>query len=134
MYVCMVLYNYVYCPHVHSVCLQCLRSSTSHCAPHYMALTLDLFTMESSFLTAQCQRGEPLYVCRHAFLIVFKLFHISTDVGPFSCSSCTSRFNCNWCPVEFQCRTSGADCSQSPVVSVQTALIQWYTLCTCNYT
>ena len=64
----------------------------------------------------------------HSNLHAFR--HCWCMCGSFSCSSCTSRFNCNWCPVEFQCRTSGADCSQSPVVSAHAALIQCLILCT----
>ena len=112
------------------VCLQCLRPSTSLCNRLYMVLTLDLFRMESSFTTASCQRGEPLILHVHTLQCTLIYFTSLMVCASFSCSSCTSRFNCNWCPVEFQCRTSGADCSQSPVVSVHAALVQCLILCT----
>ena len=90
-----------------------------------MVLTLDLFSMVSSFTTVSCWRGEPLLLAHTTMNSCFTPCNILMFLS-FSCSSCTSRFNCNWCPVEFQCRTSGADCSQSPVVSVHAALVQWY--------
>ena len=75
-------------------------------------------------MTASCQRGEPLSLQVHTHWYSCCSLHCWSV--PFSCSSCTSRFNCNWCPVEFQCRTSGADCSQSPVVSAHAALGKCY--------
>ena len=78
--------------------------------------------MESSFTTALFQRGEPLSLLVHTLQRTAASLH-SLSIS-FSCSSCTSRFSCNWCPVEFQCRTSGVDCSQSPVVSVR--MLHWY--------
>ena len=88
--------------------------------------------MESSFTTALCQRGEPLSLHVHTHWYSCLSLHCWSI--SFSCSSCTSRFNCNWCPVEFQCRTSGADCSQSPVVSVHAALVQCYVFEICSPT
>ena len=48
------------------------------------------------------------------------LYFLSVCTRPilhlFSCSSCVSSLNCKWCPVEFDCRTSGGDCTSSPVV------------------
>ena len=120
-------------PCMYLVYLQCLRPSTSLCNRHYMVLTLDLFRMESSFTTASCQRGEPLLLHVHTLQCTLIYFTSLLVCASFSCSSCTSRFNCNWCPVEFQCRTSGADCSQSPVVSVHAALIQCHILCTLEH-
>ena len=89
-----------------------------------MVLTLDLFRTESSFTTASCQRGERLSL--HVQTHWYSCFSLHCSSVSLSCSSCTSWFNCNWCPVEFQCRTSGAECSQSPVVSVHAALVQCY--------
>ena len=88
--------------------------------------------MESSFTTALFQRGEPLSLLVHTLQRTAASLH-SLSIS-FSCSSCTSRFSCNWYPVEFQCRTSGVDCSQSPVVSVCAALVQCYVyICTLEH-
>ena len=103
------------------ILLQCFKQSISHCNRHYMVVTLDKFGMESSFTTASCQRGEPLSLQAHTHW--YSCFSLHCWSVSLSCSSCTSRFSCNWCPVEFQCRSSGADCSQSPVVSVCAALL-----------